>query len=462
MVAVSVFFACLTAGQVSAAEGSTPSLVISQLKITSSNGQFITLYNATSTAIDLSRYQLQYFNHYDLSKATSSRLISLAGVVPPHGFVIVNDSTIQLCYQLVVNSASLGLSSTAGMIQVLGYSQVSSGGSANPVLQDYVAWTKTASPGVQTLPSSQNAFLQRLPRTTENFPNVIEPGYGTWQAVQPNPENSCSLVALTSSDTPTLVPTGLNVLLPTVEPEAIFETVQLNSTIAHPTSNGGLMKPAITELLPNPAGSGTDSVDEFIEIYNPNDTAFNLGGYYLQTGTSSTRTYTFPAGATLQPKSFTAFYALTTGLSLSNTGSQAKLLDPSGAVITESLPYGSAADGHSWSLANGGWHWSTKPTPGATNVISRPIQSKAPARTGKVKGSTKSAAKPAKIANPKRAQNSATAYTDKKPSTPIHPGVLALVGSGALLYGAYEYRSDLGNRIHQLRRHLKARRTNRL
>ena len=34
------------------------SLTISQLKITSGNGQFITLYNATDTALDMGKYQL--------------------------------------------------------------------------------------------------------------------------------------------------------------------------------------------------------------------------------------------------------------------------------------------------------------------------------------------------------------------------------------------------------------------
>ncbi|HXR50109.1 MAG TPA: hypothetical protein VN778_03740, partial [Verrucomicrobiae bacterium] len=54
-----------------------PSLVISQFKITSSNGQFFTLYNATSATLDMSKYQLEYFNSVDLTKATSSKLIAL-------------------------------------------------------------------------------------------------------------------------------------------------------------------------------------------------------------------------------------------------------------------------------------------------------------------------------------------------------------------------------------------------
>jgi len=68
---------------VQADTANAPSLVISQLKITSSNGQFITLYNASTTTLDMSKYQLEYFNSYDLTKAGSSRLIALSGMLPP-------------------------------------------------------------------------------------------------------------------------------------------------------------------------------------------------------------------------------------------------------------------------------------------------------------------------------------------------------------------------------------------
>src|SRR5689334_2381732 len=82
----------MLAGQelpVMAETADAPSLVISQLKITSSNGQFVTLYNTTDSALDMSRYQLEYFNNFDLAKSTSSRLIALSGTVPPHGYFMV-------------------------------------------------------------------------------------------------------------------------------------------------------------------------------------------------------------------------------------------------------------------------------------------------------------------------------------------------------------------------------------
>ena len=124
-----------------------PSLVISQIKITSSNGQFITLYNSTDAELDMSKYQLEYLNSYDLNKATSSRLIALTGTVPPHGYFMVNDDALLLCYRLTVDSTSLGLSSTAGLVELLGFNQSGPGGSVTPTLQDYVGGSKTAASG---------------------------------------------------------------------------------------------------------------------------------------------------------------------------------------------------------------------------------------------------------------------------------------------------------------------------
>lgn len=67
------------------ADSAGPQLIITQLKVTSSNGQFITLYNNTDNSLDLSTIQLQYYNNFDLLKATSGKLINLAGNVPAHG-----------------------------------------------------------------------------------------------------------------------------------------------------------------------------------------------------------------------------------------------------------------------------------------------------------------------------------------------------------------------------------------
>ncbi len=448
---------------------SAPSLTISQLKITSSNGQFITLYNASNTALDMSKYQLEYFNNYDVSKATSSRLIALSGTVPPHGYFMVNDDALLLCYQLTVDSISLGLSSTAGLVELLAYNQASPGGSVAPVVQDYVGWSKTAANGAQTLPSSTSGFLRRQPLDNQDNPVVTAPGSGSWQAVQPSSSNACNLVTSSGAPAGTIIPGGANSLLSGSEPPASFvasngdEQPISVASAGLPSDDIGLMVPKINELLPNPAGSGTDALEEFIELYNPNETTFNLSGFRLQTGTTTPHTFTFPAGTSLPAKGFTAFYSADTGLTLSNSGGQAKLLDPSGNSISTSEAYGAAKDGQAWALGNGKWYWTTNPTPGAANIISMPTASKA-SNTKSASAKTKAAksgaktktAKPMKTKKTKLATTPSSA-AEVAPVTPIHLWTLVMVGVGALLYGAYEYRADLSNRIHQLKQHFKNR-----
>lgn len=449
-----------------------PSLVISQLKITSSNGQFVTLYNATNATLDMSKYQLEYFNSYDLSKATSSRLVALQGTLPPHSYYQVNDSSLLLCYQVTIDSLSLGFASTAGFVEVLAYSQSNPGSSATPVVQDYVGWSKTAATGAQTLPTSTNAFLQRQPSDTQNNPVISSPGNGSWLPVQPDTANPCKLVTFSTNTTvaSTPVQTGLSLLLPTSEPQATLidlppEVTTPETTRTLPSTDTGLMAPKITELLPNPNGTGNDASDEFIELYNPNIVAFDLSGFTLQTGLTTTKSYTFPKGTILGAQSFTAFFSENTGLSLSNTASQAKLLGPLSNVISESDSYKAAKDGQSWALANGVWYFTAKPTPGGANVITKPAASKTKkpslkSTTLKSKTAKTNASNKTLKTTPKKSTTVAL-HNSAVPKTPIHFQVLALVAGLGVLYGAYEYRTDMANRIYQFRQHLAARRANR-
>lgn len=450
-----------------------PSLVVSQLKITSNDGQFVTLFNNTNTTLDMSKYQLEYFNNYDLSKATSSRLIALSGMVPPHSYYMVNDSALLLCYRLTINSVSLGFSSTAGLIQVLALQQVTPGGAIRSVLQDYVGWSKAAVLGSQQLPTNVNAFLQRQPIDSQNNPKIFSSGSGSWLSVQPDSNNACGLV--TNTSLPVAVSTGLNQLLPPSEPPATI--VSLNEsevgaaetapTGVLPASDIGLKAPQITELLPNPIGTSNDSTDEFIELYNPNNVSFDLSNFALQSGVTSLHKYVFPVGTMLPPKAFIAYYSDTTNLSLSNEAGQVKLLDPYGSAIVATNAYSAAKDGQSWALANGKWYWTTQATANGANVIKQPAARKtATSKNKAASAKTKTSATVAKVKGAKTTKQikpTALAGSIKEDpvKTPIHPKVLALIASLALLYGAYEYRADMANTIYQLRRYAKARRTNR-
>ncbi|HVV25694.1 MAG TPA: lamin tail domain-containing protein [Candidatus Saccharimonadales bacterium] len=448
---LSMFLVAVSSSTSHTDAASGPSLVISQVKITSSNGQFVTFYNTTDQALDMSKYQVEYFNNYDLSKATSSKLIALSGSVPPHGYYMLNDDSLLLCYQMAVDSASLDFSSTAGLIEVLGFDQVAPGALVAPNLQDYVGWSKTAAAGAQTLPSAAGAFLERQPVDAQNNPAVGAPGDGSWLAVQPDPANACGLVAVSNPSQP--IQTGFaGQLLPGAEPAATIVNAASTgvSTPTIPAADLGLTAPSVTELLPNPAGTGNDGTDEFIELYNANAKSFDLSGFILQTGTTTLHTFTIPAGTNLPTHGFLALYSAKTKLSMSNSGGQAKLLDPFGRSVSASAAYDTAKDGQAWALANGKWYWTSQPTPGKANVIKQPASSK--------KSSSKKTSATAKNSGMKNTASTSGGQSGDESGSPVHLWTLAIVGGLALLYGAYEYRADLANHLHQFRRNLAARR----
>ncbi len=240
--------------------------------------------------------------------------------------------------------------------------------------------------------------------------------------------------------------------------------------------NAGLTSPTITELLPDPAAPQTDANDEFIELYNPNETQFDLTGYVLETGTATKYRFVFPDGSLLAPHAFTALFSADTGLALSNSGGQARILDPNNTLLNQTDLYGSAKEAQAWALVDGVWQWTSLPTPNAENVPSPTVVAKVASATTKTKTTTK--AKPVKPSKSKTTKAQITAKKSTKspkspkqatpndavqnlaitaPRAPLHPGVLAAIGVSALLYGAYEYRRDLANKIYQLRRDRAAR-----
>lgn len=223
-----------------------------------------------------------------------------------------------------------------------------------------------------------------------------------------------------------------------------------------PAGNIGLKPPQISELLPNPASPQKDASDEFIELYNPNASNFDLSGYVLEVGITTKRKYTFPTGTMLPAKTFVAFFSEDTNVSLSNTGSAVRLIDPLDVVLTQSEQYTNAKDGQAWILANGTWQWTTAPTPNAINHVRSPVAKKK-ATKAKQAAAVKSANSSKKeVAAQEDAQQFVAATTAT--NTPLHPGVLAAVGVFAVLYGAYEYRHDLANKIRIFRTNRAARR----
>ena len=201
----------------------------------------------------------------------------------------------------------------------------------------------------------------------------------------------------------------------------------------------------ITELLPNPANPAQDSSDEFIELFNPNNTPVNLAGYTLETGSDFRYKFVI-TNRSIAAGGFVVINSATSHLTLGNSGSAVRLVDPNGQVVGLPINYDTAKDGQAWARMADGWHWTTTPTPGSANKLSSPPIKVAVA---KVKKFTKAKAKTTKASSKvAAAMTSSTGpgtasvpvAQDKSGLNYIFVGAVAVAVLG---YVVYEYRQNV-------------------
>lgn len=445
------------------------SLSVAEIKIT--GNEFLLLENNSGLAIsDLSKYWIYFFNNVNpLAVGVSSSSQQLPPVSLGSGqTVLLSANGGSTCGAAVTGKLSISLTDSGGFLEIVQTSIVNS--LLVQTAGDAVSWSSgvNATPGMITnVPSNSSAPNGAYYR----YKNPVSGGAAyLWQQADIDAANSCQLnVTVAGVVTPGPVNPG-NQLLPSTPPPATIVSADSLDAVTDsglPTSDIGLQAPQINELLPNPAEPQTDGEDEFIELYNSNDVAFDLTGFKLQTGTSTFHNYTFATGTFLPARSFEAFYSIDTNLSLSNTSGQARLLDPAGNIISQADIYNKAPDGQTWALASGTWYWTMTPTASQANVINQPLTVRAlstgasPVVAKKSTNTTtsgKTAATPkVKAATTSSGSTNTPVVASPKPKN-LHPFALALVGAGAVGYAAYEYRNDLRNRLYQFRRHRKARR----
>lgn len=401
--------------------------------------QFFEIKNTGEEEMSLNGIQLVYYNNYNVDSASSSKMISLSGLLQPGEYYLVNDSNIKLCYRTMVASASLGFSTTSGMVQLIAFKQDTIGGPFVSEVLDSVAWSRAvaASP-VHVLPptSEPNAFMQKTPEG--------------WQKYQVNPDNPCEYLQYF-----TVEPEDEDFYFLTGDMPPVTRMAYIEPGSVKVNRNVGKKAPIINELLPNTAPPQVDAEDEFVEIYNPNDATFDLSGFKLAFGSNNPRKYTFPEGTVMQPGEFKVFRSGGTSISLSNTRAQVWLLDPNEKIIDQTEPYSSAKDGQAWALdsTTGKWVWSMRATPGEANILmSVPDKNAKSTTTAAILGISDSGSG----SDSGTGGGSATATLADK--TPIHPAVLAVVGLAAVAYAGYEYRQDIANKLFQFRQYRERRR----
>jgi len=451
---------------------------------TSAGEEFIQIFNASAAPIDVSQWRLEYFSagvaNFD---GNPTRAVILHGVLESGKRYMIASTGYMA--GLTYDSFSAGLAAAGGHLRL-----VSPGENSIVITHDLVGWGTALHPeGSHTAPApTAGQSIRRITDTDGYFLDSDDNSVDFQVNPAPNPAaDNLSTVALdTTADAPT--DQGDSTSTGTSQNDTSTD-ITPPVTPTPPSTTQGDDSPApvlpflpveIDELLPNPAAPKTDANDEFVELYNANDTAVDLSLYKLQSGLTFSHS-TLLTGYTIQPHSYLSIFSGNTSLSLSNTGGNARLLDPEGTVMSEIPPYEEAAEGQAWILYDNIWQWSTTPTPNAVNVLSTPVADQPkPAvaattvtktATKKAAASTKKAATPAKKAttakkttvkaasakktttSAKKTTSSSGGSTARAAETPssLHPFVLAGVGTLAVGYGAYEYREDILNKIRRRR-----------
>lgn len=421
-----------------------PPLVIREIKIT--GDEFVVL-QATQDIADLSQYWIGYNGSDTATAIVPSQQLPAQKLTAGQAMLMTSDGTMT-CDAVLITKLSVSLSDTKGTFVVRQLQ--TSGATSTFTTVDSVNWSKPAASG-----STTDLLDLRKETTTPAYPVWYHgPSFNApWQV---GGLDNCSITfppaGSTASATSVVWPQN------TTDPPSIIQSLEeddadVATVPTLPTADAGLLPPQITELLPNPAGTGNDGTDEYIELYNPNAAAFDLHGFTLQTGSVTKHSYVFSGQTLIPAKGFTAFYADDTNLSMSNTAGQAALLDPFGSVLSETDPYSNAKDGIAWALAKGTWYWTTQATPSAANVIVQASSTKSTGKTTSTKQKTQSTAA---VKGASTAAKSGTVTTvagagSDKPQPKIHTGVLAVVVALALGYVLYEYRHDVANYYHRLR-----------
>lgn len=335
-----------------------PALLFSEIKVnhdttvTGDIDEFIELYNPTTESVDLSRYEIRYFNNLTPSIEVPTKKIqplSNGLLLPGQHIVLAEDQFHNTISDgaIVAELLTSGLRNDYGRLHLV---ETNTG-----VLIDTIAWASSASmaesytidnnlPVLTVCTSCANDKVKSLSRKTDDHQlyGLID---AVWQLASPTPGDfSLYTPPIQEDDEP-------------VVPDVVTPPVTTPPTL---TCEGVLL----SEVLPNPAGLDTEG--EFIEIYNPTEDVINLAGCSLQVSGSSKQ---FQLTGIIEPTEYRVFSPAESGLTLPNSaGGTVWLLSPAEELDSLTYPAG-LEDDASWSFGDGVWQVSYVVTKGAANII---------------------------------------------------------------------------------------------
>lgn len=147
--------------------------------------------------------------------------------------------------------------------------------------------------------------------------------------------------------------------------EVPVDQVELREIAAPPEEP--VIHPMVTELLPNAEGS--DTGNEFIELYNSGDMPVDLTKYELWLGLEPKTPIKFPTGVVIEPGSYLAVTNAGISYSLVNTSGKVALKTIGGEEVSVTDVYNDPRDNYAWAFIEGTWQYTNQPTPGTINLL---------------------------------------------------------------------------------------------
>jgi hypothetical protein len=310
----------------------------------SASAEFVELRNQTTQDIDITGWKIQYLS---ATGTTINQRAMLDGVLKAGGFMFASTNEFGVAGDAVLGS---GMPESGGRLRLVDSGNVTidalSWGSS--ALQSEGAPAAAPAKGQSIIRNSAAEVLVDTDNNATDFMISSTPvanGGGVYEPVDicPNIDGN-----------QTTIPDGhqldgancLQTPLPTVE----YPTVRLN------------------EILPDPGSPKADASDEFIELYNPNDTDVDVTGYRIASGSNLASTYTLPA-YTIPAHSYLTLYSSETKIGLANSGSKLQLQSPDQNPMGDVLEYGAIGTDQAWAYFGDGWKLTDKPTANAVNEM---------------------------------------------------------------------------------------------
>lgn len=399
----------------------------------SASAEFIELYNPNNEEVKLDDYKLEYKSAEGANWTTKA---SLSGKIAVRGRLLLATSTMAIPGAKTVSS---GLPVAGGHLRISKSEQV----------LDTLGWGTADSP--ENIAALAHDTDQSIKRRFDEDGKVIDTDNNFEDFfISNSPTPSFDLSAKVTA---TGVSGGSN--------DSSQNSPNPTTTSSTKTTTKTYPKVTLSELLIDPESPLTDKEDEFIELYNPGVEVVDLTGYEIQSGSTSWRyKYKIESGQ-IKPKGWLAINSSDSGVTLSNGGSNVRLIDPNGTEL-DGVSYEKAKSGLVLAKFDSGWKWSDQPTPNAKNTLITSdnsvdeTSSDNKSESFDTSGFTKVAgANSVKSSS----EQSANSFNQSQPQeSSIDTSVLVIVGGLAVLYGLYEYRQDIRGAVAKLRRYAKNRR----